>query len=372
MPSRQWCERHGAPGHERNHEPGQQQHVVADPKTNELDNMDWPEADAVDRNRFLVGWSTPIALPPDLNIPVGLPDPPVLGAPTSKIAVFEILFDRAPKTLELIRLTVIFRHDDPLFEKHIAGLSSNVLYYIIFTTIVNVLKTELCLSVVLYTPHQLAQSIYNKCLFVLVWNYSIICRWCGVYLNYMKKVLVFISLFPILPSIALAQTLSAQGLIGKFLAFSNKVLIPFALGVAFLFFLINVIRFFVIQGSEEDGRKNAKNLAIYGVLGFVILVVFWGIVNLLAGSIGLNAETAPTPDYLQKNEGSLDRSSARNPGTANAGTGGTGSPETTSDNENPGQPINLLPPAFGGPEDNAGECANGRGFDSNGNPCGIY
>lgn len=188
----------------------------------------------------------------------------------------------------------------------------------------------------------------------------------------MKKVLVFISLFPILPSIALAQTLSAQGLIGKFLAFSNKVLIPFALGVAFLFFLINVIRFFVIQGSEEDGRKNAKNLAIYGVLGFVILVVFWGIVNLLAGSIGLNAETAPTPDYLQKNEGSLDRSSARNPGTANAGTGGTGSPETTSDNENPGQPINLLPPAFGGPEDNAGECANGRGFDSNGNPCGIY
>lgn len=184
----------------------------------------------------------------------------------------------------------------------------------------------------------------------------------------MKKVLVFISLFPILPSIALAQTLSAQGLIGKFLAFSNKVLIPFALGVAFLFFLINVIRFFVIQGSEEDGRKNAKNLAIYGVLGFVILVVFWGIVNLLAGSIGLNAETAPTPDYLQKNEGSLNRTGARNPGGANTGNGGTGSPNTSSENNAPGQPINLLPPQYEVPIENV-NCPPGSSFNSGTNSC---
>lgn len=361
MPSRQWCERHGAPGHERNHEPGQQQHVVADPKTEQLQQMDWPKANPIDWNELVAG----------RDISVGLPDLPMFVEPPAETAVLERFKDIIPETLEGAFFTIHSDHVGPPQKLNLLA-DPAFLYYIIFTTIVNVLKTELCLSVVLYNPHQLAQFIYNKCLFVLVWNYSIICRWCGVYLNYMKKVLVFISLFPILPSIALAQTLSAQGLIGKFLAFSNKVLIPFALGVAFLFFLINVIRFFVIQGSEEDGRKNAKNLAIYGVLGFVILVVFWGIVNLLAGSIGLNAETAPTPDYLQKNEGSLDRSSARNPGTANAGTGGTGSPETTSDNENPGQPINLLPPAFGGPEDNAGECANGRGFDSNGNPCGIY
>lgn len=137
----------------------------------------------------------------------------------------------------------------------------------------------------------------------------------------MKKFLYIISLFPILPTVALAQTLSAQGFIKGFLAFSNKTLIPALIGIAFLLFVINVIRFFVIQGGEEDGRKNAKNLAVYSVLAFVILIVFWGVVNLLAGSLGFNTATSPTPDYLQKNDKELKAS----PGTsASKNTSSTG------------------------------------------------
>ena len=187
-------------------------------------------------------------------------------------------------------------------------------------------------------------------------------------LKRMKKILYIVSLFPILPSIALAQTLSAQGLIGKFLTFSNSVLIPFALGIAFLFFLINVIRFFVVQGSEEEGRKNAKNLALYSVLAFVVLIVFWGVVNLLAGSIGLNAKSAPTPDYIQKNEDNLNRSGVRNPGSTATNPSG-GSADT------PDSPINLPPPQNGGAgEDNDTDpCAGGRTFNENGVPCsGLY
>ncbi len=117
----------------------------------------------------------------------------------------------------------------------------------------------------------------------------------------MKKALAFISLFPIVPSIVLAQTLSAQGFIASFLGFSNTVLIPFLLGIAFLFFVFNVIRFFVAGGGNEDDHTKAKNLAMYGVLAFVIMVVFWGIVNLLAGSLGFAGKNIPTPDYLEKN-----------------------------------------------------------------------
>jgi hypothetical protein len=163
----------------------------------------------------------------------------------------------------------------------------------------------------------------------------------------MKKIPYIATLFPFLPSIALAQTLSAQGLIGKFLAFSNSTLIPFALGIAFLLFLINVIRFFVIQGAEEDGRENAKNLAIYSVLAFVTLIIFWGVVNLLAGSIGLGGKSAPTPDYVKMNDVEFTTPSRTNsnttPGSDSPSPSNLRPPEFTPTENLPGQPPEFTP-----------------------------
>jgi hypothetical protein len=161
----------------------------------------------------------------------------------------------------------------------------------------------------------------------------------------MKKILYILAMFPILPSIALAQTLSAQALLGKFLAFSNSTLIPFALGIAFLLFLINAIRFFVIQGAEEDGRKNAKNLAIYSVLAFVTLIIFWGVVNLLAGSLGLRGQSAPTPDYVKMNDVEFTTPSRTNSNTAPGSDSPNNlrPPEFTPTENLPGQPPEFTP-----------------------------
>ncbi len=115
----------------------------------------------------------------------------------------------------------------------------------------------------------------------------------------MKKILSILTVFPIVPTMALAQSYSAQGFITQFLAFANDTLIPVLIGIAFLFFTINVIRFFVIDGTTDDGRENAKNLAIYSVLAFVVLIVFWGVVNLFSNSLPFKGKTAPTPDYLK-------------------------------------------------------------------------
>ena len=123
----------------------------------------------------------------------------------------------------------------------------------------------------------------------------------------MSRAPSLLALLSFAPFFASAQTLSAQGFIAGFLAYVNTYFLPFLFGFAFLFFVINAIRFFVINGSNEDGRKNAKNLAIYGVLAFVVLIVFWGVVNLLASSIGLSTASTPTPDYLQKNGTTLKR-----------------------------------------------------------------
>ncbi|MEN9920448.1 MAG: hypothetical protein RL538_341 [Candidatus Parcubacteria bacterium] len=115
----------------------------------------------------------------------------------------------------------------------------------------------------------------------------------------MKHPASLTSLLLALPFFANAAGLHTT--ITNLISFVNETLIPFMLGIAFLFFVINAIRFFVFQGANEDGRENAKNLALYGVFAFVILTVFWAIVNLLSSSIGLEGKTAPTPDYVEMN-----------------------------------------------------------------------
>jgi len=94
---------------------------------------------------------------------------------------------------------------------------------------------------------------------------------------------------------------SAQGSLNTFfinlLTFFDTVLIPFMFGMAFLVFVINAIRFFVFQGNNEEGRGKAKSLVLYSILAFVLLVVFWGIVNMINDGLGLEGCSQPMSDY---------------------------------------------------------------------------
>ncbi len=114
-------------------------------------------------------------------------------------------------------------------------------------------------------------------------------------------VTLFSALLLLLPIITFAQGL--QGYIGSILTFINTVLVPFLLGIAFLIFAINVIRFFVLEGSREDGREKAKALALYSVMAIVIIVVFWGVINVLSSGTGLAGEDSPISDYVERGTG---------------------------------------------------------------------
>lgn len=101
------------------------------------------------------------------------------------------------------------------------------------------------------------------------------------------------------PLIASAQSTSFQNLFAGFIRLISDVLIPFLFGVAFLIFVINVVRYFVIGGGNEEAREKAKSVAIYSIAAFVFLVIFWGIVNMLVNSFGIGPTncTQPSNDY---------------------------------------------------------------------------
>ncbi|USN91794.1 MAG: hypothetical protein H6782_02885 [Candidatus Nomurabacteria bacterium] len=114
------------------------------------------------------------------------------------------------------------------------------------------------------------------------------------------KINYLVLLLILAPLPALGATDSLQTFLVSFVKFLSDVVIPFLMAVAFLFFIINVIRFFVFGSTNEEGRDKAKALAVYGVFAFVMMVIFWGIINLLSSSFGLGGKNSPTPDYIEE------------------------------------------------------------------------
>lgn len=80
---------------------------------------------------------------------------------------------------------------------------------------------------------------------------------------------------------------------GATLVISN--FIPVLLGFMFVAFLVNVIRFFILQSGSEAGREKARLYLLWSIIGFVVVFALWGIVSLLMSFIGVT----PNSDYEQ-------------------------------------------------------------------------
>jgi len=83
-------------------------------------------------------------------------------------------------------------------------------------------------------------------------------------------------------------------LLGNIIGFTNAVLIPFILGIGFLVFVWGMFKFFILGGAKEEEKEKGKSLMVYATLGFVLIIIFWGVVNLVADSTGLSGKTIDT------------------------------------------------------------------------------
>ncbi len=105
----------------------------------------------------------------------------------------------------------------------------------------------------------------------------------------------------VLPMIASAQIANQGGNAGQFqtlltniLTFTNSVLIPFIIGIGFLVFVWGMFKYFIAGGANDEAKEQGKSLMVYATLGFVLIIVFWGIVNLLTQSTGLDDKNLDT------------------------------------------------------------------------------
>jgi len=105
-----------------------------------------------------------------------------------------------------------------------------------------------------------------------------------------------------LPVFALAQSDFTQltSLGGNIILFINSTLVPLVFAIAFLVFIWGAARYFIFSGGSEEGKEAGKELMLWGLIGFFVMVAVWGIVNLLVGASGFgnqplqNIPTAPS------------------------------------------------------------------------------
>lgn len=79
----------------------------------------------------------------------------------------------------------------------------------------------------------------------------------------------------------------------EIIKFINNGLVPLVFAVALIVFLFGMYQFFIAGGADEEKRSNGKNLAMWAVIGFVIMVSVWGLVNLITTTFKLDSDTAP-------------------------------------------------------------------------------
>lgn len=102
-----------------------------------------------------------------------------------------------------------------------------------------------------------------------------------------------------------AQAQSFQTFLINIPLFLDSVILPFLYAIAGLVFVFNVIRYFVASTDSKDMKENARNVAIYSVAAFVFLLLFNGVVNLLAESTGLEGNQLDCSDYVKMQNGGV-------------------------------------------------------------------
>ncbi len=77
----------------------------------------------------------------------------------------------------------------------------------------------------------------------------------------------------------------------------NDVLIPAIFALGFLVFVWGMYKTFILGGSDEEKQGEGRQLMMYAVIGFVVMISLWGIVNLIAGSLELDDKQITPPTF---------------------------------------------------------------------------
>jgi len=103
--------------------------------------------------------------------------------------------------------------------------------------------------------------------------------------------IVTIFAFPLVSSAATINNISD---VGSFIINTiNNVVVPVLFAIAFIVFLWGAFNTFILGANSEETKENGKNLMLWGLIGFFVMVSIWGLVNILTGTINFGNSSGP-------------------------------------------------------------------------------
>lgn len=75
----------------------------------------------------------------------------------------------------------------------------------------------------------------------------------------------------------------------------NGVLVPVLFALAFIVFLYGVAKAYIFSVGDSEAVKEGHKYILWGIIGFVVMVSLWGLVNVVSNTFGLSGYGAPTP-----------------------------------------------------------------------------
>ncbi len=94
----------------------------------------------------------------------------------------------------------------------------------------------------------------------------------------------------LLPLVAFAQFGEISTFFGKISSFINGTLIPLVFGISLLVFIWGVFKYMILGGGDSGSREEGKQLMIWAIIGFVVMVSVFGIVNMIANGFGFSGQ----------------------------------------------------------------------------------
>jgi len=73
----------------------------------------------------------------------------------------------------------------------------------------------------------------------------------------------------------------------------NGILVPLIFTICIIVFLYGVARAYIIGGASDTARAEGHKLILWGLIGFVVMLSVWGLVNILMYTFGLTGGLPP-------------------------------------------------------------------------------
>ena len=82
-----------------------------------------------------------------------------------------------------------------------------------------------------------------------------------------------------------------QGYSTTIITVINTILVPLVFAIAFIVFIYGVYKYFILGATEEGAKGEGRQWVLWGIIGFVVILSVWGLVNVVASVFNFNSVT---------------------------------------------------------------------------------